>query len=81
MEHIITVLEAVGVITAVAGSVLVTSTSPAKRRLAFVSFVVSSSAALPLFIYNELYSYAALQVFYLITAGFGLYNLRRSNGL
>ena len=81
MEYIITVLEAVGVITAVAGSVLVTSTFVAKRRVAFIAFIISSSAALPLFTYNELYSYAALQVFYLITAGFGFYNLRGSNGL
>lgn len=81
MEYIITILEATGVIAAVAGSVLVTSTFVAKRRVAFIAFIISSSAALPLFTYNELYSYAALQVFYLITAGFGFYNLRESNGL
>lgn len=80
MEYIITVLEAVGVIAAVAGSVLITSIFATKRRLAFIAFIVSSCVALPLFTYNELYSYAALQVFYLITAGVGLYNLRKSNG-
>ena len=72
---LLTVAETVAVSAAVAAAALIASTDLKRRRWGFIAAIMSAGAALPMFLFKELYSYSALQVFYLITAVVGLYNV------
>lgn len=75
LVDLLPVLETVAVSAAVASAALIASTDLKRRQWGFIAALTSSSAALPMFLHNELYSYSALQVFYLATALVGLYNV------
>jgi hypothetical protein len=73
-----TILEYTGAILGVLGAILVTSTSPRRRALAFGLWVISNIALGYVFIHGHLYGLLCMQSVYLVTAALGLANNLRA---